>query len=49
VLIALLLGDGVLGLTGDLEEETLSIPAVKLVVGLNGLVLAGAYLEESQK
>ena len=47
MLNALLLADRVLGLIGDLEEETLSIPAVKLVVGLIGLVLAGAYPEES--
>ena len=49
VLAALLLADGVLGLTGGLDEEILSLPAVKLVVGLIGLVLAGAYLEESRK
>jgi len=49
VLAALLLADGVLGLTGGLEEELLSLPAVKLIVGLIALVLAGAFLEESRK
>ncbi len=49
VLAALLLADGILGLTGGLEKELLSLPAVKLVVGLIALVLAGTYLEGSRK
>ena len=45
----MILADGVLGLTGGLDEELLSLPAFKLVVGLVALVLAGAFLEESRK
>jgi len=49
VLAALILADGVLGLTGGLEEELLSLPSFKLVVGFITLVLAGSFLEESRK
>ncbi len=49
VLAALLLADGVLGLTGTLDEALLSLPAVKLVVGIIALVLAGTFLRESRK
>ena len=49
VLAALLLADGVLGLTGALDEALLSLPAVKLVVGIIALVIAGTFLGKNQK
>jgi len=49
VLAGLILADGVLGLTGGLEEELLSLPAFKLAVGFIALLLSGFLFEESGK
>ena len=48
MLAALLLVDGILGLAGGLDP-IFSIPAVKLVVGIIALVVAGSFIGESQK
>ena len=50
VLAALILADGVLGSTGQVDmEPLLSLPIFKLLVGLIALVLAGSFLEEARK
>jgi len=49
VLGALILADGVLGLTGQADTELLSLPAFKLAVGFIALLLSGFLFEESSK
>jgi len=49
VLGALILADGVLGLSDVAGESLLTLPQFKLGVGVIAVVLAAAFIEESRK